>query len=76
MNDSPTLDEIKSLIAKMSASDRAMLRPWILARFDVQGNPMPRPVRTPPIGGIFLEAEPEVEGTPITPAKPIRGGRF
>jgi hypothetical protein len=34
----PTLDQAKHLIEKLRPVDRAMLRPWILAKFDVQGN--------------------------------------
>jgi hypothetical protein len=34
----PTIDEAKTLIERMRPRDRAKLRPWILARFDVSGN--------------------------------------
>jgi len=33
----PTLDEVKAMIARLSPKDRAALRPWPLARYDVQG---------------------------------------
>lgn len=37
MNMHPTLAEVKVLIAQLTDSERAMRRPWILARFDVKG---------------------------------------
>ncbi|HEV3088887.1 MAG TPA: hypothetical protein VGX96_16870 [Candidatus Elarobacter sp.] len=33
----PTLHEIQRAIERMGREDRAMLRPWILARYDVRG---------------------------------------
>lgn len=33
----PTLDEAKAVIDRMSARDRAMLAPWLLATFDHAG---------------------------------------
>jgi hypothetical protein len=33
----PTLADAKTLIARLSRSDRAALRPWLLAAFDLQG---------------------------------------
>jgi hypothetical protein len=36
-NDEPTLDEVKAAIDRLRREDRAMLRPWILARYDVRG---------------------------------------
>lgn len=33
----PNCDEVKELILKLPRDDRAMLRPWILARLDVRG---------------------------------------
>ena len=33
----PTLHEIQRAIEKLGREDRAMLRPWILARYDVRG---------------------------------------
>ncbi len=36
-NDEPTLDEVKVAIDRLRREDRAMLRPWILARYDVRG---------------------------------------
>jgi hypothetical protein len=34
----PTLDHVKHLIENLRPADRAMLRPWVLAKFDVQWN--------------------------------------
>jgi len=31
-NDEPTLDDVKAAIDRLRREDRAMLRPWILAR--------------------------------------------
>jgi hypothetical protein len=33
----PTLDEVKAAIANLRREDRAMLRPWMLARYDARG---------------------------------------
>jgi hypothetical protein len=33
----PTLDDVKAAIAVLPREDRANLRPWILARYDVRG---------------------------------------
>lgn len=33
----PTLEETKAVIDRLSSGDRAKLRPWLLARFDVRG---------------------------------------
>jgi len=33
----PTLEDVKAAIALLPREDRANLRPWILARYDVQG---------------------------------------
>jgi hypothetical protein len=33
----PTLLEVKAAIAKLPRADRAMLRPWLLAHYDVRG---------------------------------------
>jgi len=33
----PTLDDVKAMIARLPPKDRAKLRPWLLARYDVQG---------------------------------------
>ena len=33
----PTLAEVKAAIAKLPREDRAILRPWLLARYDVRG---------------------------------------
>ena len=33
----PNLHEIQRQIERMDREDRAMLRPWILARYDVRG---------------------------------------
>ena len=32
----PTLAEVKAAIAKLPREDRAMLRPWLLAHYDVR----------------------------------------
>jgi len=37
MKDSPELQNVKRAIAALSPSERAFLRPWILAKFDVAG---------------------------------------
>jgi len=34
----PVLDDAKALIERLSPRDRAMLRPWVLARFSVSGD--------------------------------------
>jgi hypothetical protein len=36
--DGPTLADAKALIARLVPSDRAMLRPWVLAKFAVSGD--------------------------------------
>jgi hypothetical protein len=36
--DGPTLADAKALIARLIPSDRAMLRPWVLAKFSVSGD--------------------------------------
>jgi len=33
----PTIDEVQAAIDNLGREDRAMLRPWILARYDVRG---------------------------------------
>ncbi len=35
-----TLDDVKAAIALLPREDRANLRPWILARYDVRGYPV------------------------------------
>ncbi len=35
-----TLDEVKAAIALLPREERANLRPWILARYDVRGYPV------------------------------------
>jgi len=35
--DEPTLAQVKAMIEKLPREDRAMLRPWILGRYDVRG---------------------------------------
>lgn len=37
----PTLAAVKTLIERLAAKDRSMLRPWLLAKFDVQGQSNP-----------------------------------
>ena len=37
--DSPLLVVVKALVDILSPDDRARLRPWILAKFDVRGYP-------------------------------------
>jgi hypothetical protein len=34
----PNLEDAKCLIERMRPRDRAMLRPWVLARFNVSGD--------------------------------------
>jgi len=34
----PNLDDAKALIERLLPRDRAMLRPWVLARFSVSGD--------------------------------------
>lgn len=36
--ESDQLQTVKQLIAALAPSERARLRPWILARYDAQGN--------------------------------------
>jgi hypothetical protein len=46
----PSLHEVQRLIERLEREDRAMLRPWILARYDVRGYraaAMVRPVERP-----------------------------
>jgi hypothetical protein len=48
--DEPTVSEVKAAIAKLPREDRAMLRPWLLAHYDVrryrqQGYAAPPPER-------------------------------
>ena len=45
-DESPLLAELKARIAILSNAERAMLRPWILAKYDVQGYAL-RPVSQP-----------------------------
>jgi hypothetical protein len=33
----PSLEEVQSAIERLPREDRATLRPWILARYDVRG---------------------------------------
>jgi hypothetical protein len=33
----PTLEQVKAMIERLDRADRAMLRPWMLARYDAQG---------------------------------------
>jgi hypothetical protein len=33
----PSLHEVQRAIERLDRADRAMLRPWILARYDVRG---------------------------------------
>jgi len=37
--EAPTLQEVQRAIERLEREDRAMLRPWVLARFDVRGYP-------------------------------------
>lgn len=37
-NTPPTLDEVKAMIDRLDRADRAMLRPWILGRYEVDGS--------------------------------------
>lgn len=34
----PQLDDAKALIERLTPRDRAMLRPWVLARYSVSGD--------------------------------------
>ncbi len=43
----PTLDEVKALIARLPRKDREMLRPWLLAVYDVRGYRLDRGVVVP-----------------------------
>lgn len=36
------LDEIKSAIERLGAKDRSMLHRWLLAKFDIHGEPLPQ----------------------------------
>jgi len=47
--DGPTLADAKALITRLVPSDRAMLRPWVLAKFSVSGD-----VQSP-IDGLSLQ---------------------
>jgi hypothetical protein len=40
-SDIPTLDDAQNLIERLRPHDRAMLRPWVLARFGVLGEVHP-----------------------------------
>lgn len=40
--DTPTLAEAKAIIALLTPNDRAFLRPWLLAVYDVRGYERPR----------------------------------
>jgi hypothetical protein len=42
-----SLEEVQRDIERLPREDRAMLRPWILARFDVRGYPASGVVRPP-----------------------------
>jgi hypothetical protein len=39
----PSLDEAKALIQRLASSDRASLKSWLLATFDVRGHDRRRP---------------------------------
>jgi hypothetical protein len=41
------LDEVQRAIERLPREDRATLRPWILARYDVRGYPCSGYVRLP-----------------------------
>ncbi len=43
----PCLEEVQRAIERLPREDRATLRPWILARFDVRGYPCSGYVRPP-----------------------------
>jgi len=36
--ESPLLIAVKTLVAMLAPRERAMLRPWLLARYDVRGD--------------------------------------
>jgi hypothetical protein len=42
-----SLEEVQRAIERLPREDRATLRPWILARFDVRGYPASGVVRSP-----------------------------
>ena len=43
-----SLEEVQRAIERLPREDRATLRPWILARFDVRGYPCSGYVTPPP----------------------------
>jgi hypothetical protein len=43
-----TLEEVQRAIERLPRDERATLRPWILARFDVRGYPCSGYVQPPP----------------------------
>ena len=47
----PTLHEIQRAIERLGREDRAMLRPWILAHYDVRGYRAAGYGRPPETGG-------------------------
>jgi hypothetical protein len=47
----PTLRDIQRAIERLGREDRAMLRPWILARYDVRGYRAVGYARPPETGG-------------------------
>lgn len=38
VDETPSVEAVKALIDSLRREDRANLRPWILARYDVAGN--------------------------------------
>lgn len=38
--DASNIEVVKAMIERLPREDRAMLRPWLLARFDVRGYPV------------------------------------
>ncbi|HEY0614519.1 MAG TPA: hypothetical protein VGC96_07750 [Candidatus Elarobacter sp.] len=44
------LHDVQRLIERLDRQDRAMLRPWILARYDVRGYRTTGAVRAPGLG--------------------------
>jgi hypothetical protein len=51
-NDQP--EAVKAMIAALPPNERAMLRPWLLAKFDVQGNARPRLPLGPKVLALML----------------------
>ena len=47
----PSLQEVQRAIERLDREDRAMLRPWILARYDVRGYRAVGYARPPETGG-------------------------